>query len=206
MPNYKVTAAQIDELLPQTQCGECGYPGCLPYAKAIANKHEALNLCPPGGVDTLTRLGELLAQDVSQLISEMQQNMRRPKLAKIREQECIGCTKCIKACPVDAIIGSAKQMHVIINNECTGCELCVPACPVDCIDLIAIDKANYDPELARIRYGARNRRQAKEQAEKNLTALRKKSLANDHITDLRAAKKAEIKAAVARVKAKQQGR
>lgn len=205
MPNYKVTAAQIDALLPQTQCGDCGYDGCLPYAKAIANNNEALNLCPPGGITVLQKLGELLAQDVSELIPAMQQNTRTPKVAKIREAECIGCTKCIKACPVDAIIGSAKQMHVIINNECTGCELCVPACPVDCIDLINIDRANYEPELARMRYSARKRRQAKEQAEKNLTALRKKSLATDHITDLRAAKKAEIKAAIARVKAKREG-
>ena len=135
MANVK-TPDEIDALLPQTQCGLCGYGGCMPYAKAIAFEKAPINLCPPGGVDTLHALAMLTDQDALRYLPDMEKKAKPAQLAKIREAECIGCTKCIEVCPVDAIIGSAKQMHTIITAECTGCELCIPPCPVDCIDLV----------------------------------------------------------------------
>ncbi len=127
---------QIDALLPQTQCGQCGYPGCRPYAEAIAHG-EAINKCPPGGDNTIQALADLL--DVEPLPLDAEHGEEKPKaVAYIREEECIGCTKCIQACPVDAILGAAKQMHTVITSECTGCDLCVEPCPVDCIDMIPI--------------------------------------------------------------------
>jgi electron transport complex protein RnfB len=128
---------QIDSLLPQTQCGQCSYPGCRPYAEAIANG-EAINKCPPGGESTIAALADLL--DVEPLPLDAEHGEEQIKaVAYIREDECIGCTKCIQACPVDAILGAAKQMHTVITNECTGCDLCVEPCPVDCIDMIPIE-------------------------------------------------------------------
>ena len=127
---------QINELLPQTQCGQCGHPGCRPYAEAIANG-EAINKCPPGGQSTIHALAELLDREPMALDGDHGQE-KPPMVAFIREQECIGCTKCIQACPVDAIVGAAKLMHTVIADECTGCDLCVEPCPVDCIDMIAI--------------------------------------------------------------------
>ncbi|WP_016913742.1 electron transport complex subunit RsxB [Vreelandella stevensii] len=123
---------QIDALLPQTQCGQCGYPGCRPYAEAI-NQGDAINKCPPGGDATVVALAELLGREPAPLDGEAPSEDR---VAFIREAECIGCTKCIQACPVDAIIGAAKQMHTVIEDECTGCDLCVAPCPVDCIDML----------------------------------------------------------------------
>jgi electron transport complex protein RnfB len=127
---------QICDLLPQTQCGQCGYPGCRPYAEAIASG-ERINRCPPGGESTIQALANLL--DVEPLPLDEEVGVEKPKsVAVIREAECIGCTKCIQACPVDAILGAAKQMHTVIASECTGCDLCVEPCPVDCIDMIEI--------------------------------------------------------------------
>ena len=114
---------KIDAVLPQTQCGECGYPGCLPYAQALAQGHVAMNKCPPGGVAVVEALGALLQQDATPFIAQAREQTRPPMLAVIREAECIGCTKCISACPVDAIIGSGKLMHAVIAHECTGCGL-----------------------------------------------------------------------------------
>ena len=125
---------KIDTLLPQTQCGQCGYPGCRPYAEAIA-KGDRINKCPPGGQDTINALAELLNKEPLPLDGEHGEEAPL-RLAVIREEECIGCTKCIQACPVDAIVGAAKKMHTVIWNECTGCDLCVEPCPVDCIDMI----------------------------------------------------------------------
>lgn len=125
---------QIEALLPQTQCGQCSYPGCRPYAEAIANG-EAINKCPPGGENTIKELAALLNVEAIPLDAEHGEESVK-KIAYIREQECIGCTKCIQACPVDAILGAAKQMHTVIISECTGCDLCVEPCPVDCIDMI----------------------------------------------------------------------
>lgn len=134
----KVTAEQIDALLPQTQCGLCSYNGCMPYATALARNEAEINLCPPGGVNGLFALGKLLNIDPAPYVPYMQKIAKPNLVAVIREAECIGCTKCITACPVDAILGGPKQMHSIITNDCTGCELCVAPCPVDCIDMIEI--------------------------------------------------------------------
>ena len=128
-------AEQINALLPQTQCGQCGYPGCKPYAEAIA-AGDKINKCPPGGETTIQALAELL--DVEPEPLDAVEGVKPQMVAYIREAECIGCTKCIQACPVDAILGAAKQMHTVIVSECTGCDLCVEPCPVDCIDMIPV--------------------------------------------------------------------
>jgi electron transport complex protein RnfB len=125
---------QIDAILPQTQCGQCGYPGCKPYATAIANGEADINQCPPGGEAGVRALADLLGVEPKPLNAE--HGEPKPKsVAVIDENLCIGCTLCIQACPVDAILGAAKQMHTIIASECTGCELCVAPCPVDCITM-----------------------------------------------------------------------
>lgn len=156
---------QIDLLLPQTQCGLCGHTaGCLPYAQSIAQGEDA-NKCVPGGQPVATALAELLERPV--LIAEpsiwQAQTDGRPQRIKaiIREDECIGCTKCISACPVDAIIGSGKVMHSIMADLCTGCELCLPPCPVDCIDLVpdlsplpTIEQRQLEQDDLRERYKA----------------------------------------------------
>lgn len=127
-------ADQINDLLPQTQCGQCGHPGCRPYAEAIA-AGEAINKCPPGGEAGIQALADLLDVEPIPLDEEHgEENVK--SVAFIREAECIGCTKCLVACPVDAILGAAKQMHTVIASECTGCDLCLEPCPVDCIDMI----------------------------------------------------------------------
>lgn len=128
---------QIDGILPQTQCGQCGYPGCRPYAEAIADG-DAINKCPPGGQSTVDALADLLDVEAVPLAGDVQEEPVKT-VAYIREDECIGCTKCIQACPVDAILGAAKQMHTVIESECTGCDLCVEPCPVDCIDMLPIE-------------------------------------------------------------------
>ncbi|MBK40314.1 MAG: electron transport complex subunit RsxB [Haliea sp.] len=127
-------ADEINAILPQTQRGQCGFPGCRPYAEAIAGG-EAINKCPPGGESTIQALADLLDVEAPPLDEEHGEEKVKA-VAYIREDECIGCTKCIQACPVDAILGAAKQMHTVIASECTGCDLCVEPCPVDCIDMI----------------------------------------------------------------------
>jgi RnfABCDGE-type electron transport complex B subunit len=127
-------AAQIEDLLPQTQCGQCGHPGCRPYARAVA-AGEPFNKCPPGGHATIAAIADLLG--TPPLALDPEHGREGPKLvAYIREAECIGCTKCLPACPVDAILGAPRQMHTVIAAECTGCDLCVEPCPVDCIEMI----------------------------------------------------------------------
>lgn len=133
-----ISIEQINEILPQTQCGLCSYPGCKPYASAIAEKGESIDRCPPGGVEGLIKLGELTGIDPAPYLEEMQQKQKPKMIAVIKEDQCIGCTKCIQACPVDAILGAGKQMHTVINSECSGCELCVAPCPVDCVDMLII--------------------------------------------------------------------
>ncbi|MCZ4303498.1 electron transport complex subunit RsxB [Zoogloeaceae bacterium G21618-S1] len=124
----------IDAILPQTQCGQCGFPGCRPYAEAIANGEADINQCPPGGEEGIRHLADLLGREFKPLDEE--HGVEKPKsVAIIDEQTCIGCTLCIQACPVDAIVGAAKQMHTIVEAECTGCELCIAPCPVDCITM-----------------------------------------------------------------------
>lgn len=127
-------AAHLEDLLPQTQCGQCGHPGCRPYARAIA-AGEPFNKCPPGGRATIAAIADLLG--TTPLALDPEHGREGPKLvAYIREAECIGCTKCLPACPVDAILGAPRQMHTVIAAECTGCDLCVAPCPVDCIEMI----------------------------------------------------------------------
>ena len=130
---------QVDAILPQTQCGQCGYPGCRPYAEAIASGEADINQCPPGGEQVIVALADLLGREPKPLDPEHGEE-KLPTVAFIDETDCIGCTLCIKACPVDAILGAAKQMHTIIAEECTGCELCVEPCPVDVITMIPIKK------------------------------------------------------------------
>jgi len=125
---------KIDALLPQSQCGQCGFAGCRPYAEAIARGEAEINLCPPGGETVMLALSDLLGRDPVAL----DPNAAAPKpkmVALIDENICIGCTLCLQACPVDAILGAAKHMHTVIESECTGCELCLPPCPVDCISM-----------------------------------------------------------------------
>lgn len=126
---------RIDALLPQTQCTKCGYPGCRPYAQAIASGEADINQCPPGGAHGIAALAALLERETKPL--NPANGVEAPRLvAWIREDECIGCTKCIQACPVDAIVGAAKLMHTVVVDLCTGCDLCVAPCPVDCIDMV----------------------------------------------------------------------
>jgi len=136
---YKVegdpVVEQIDALLPQTQCGQCSFPGCRPYAEAIA-KGEAINKCPPGGQPTINAIADLLDVEAPELDAEHGEENPVQLVAVIDEPNCIGCTKCIQACPVDAILGAAKMMHTVIESECTGCDLCVDPCPTDCIDMV----------------------------------------------------------------------
>lgn len=133
---------QIDAILPQTQCGQCGYPGCRPYAEAIANGDD-VNKCPPGGEATVKELADLMGVEAKPLAGgEAKEPIKT--VAYIREDECIGCTKCIQACPVDAIIGATRQMHTVLIDECTGCDLCVEPCPVDCIDMLPVEPTSQN--------------------------------------------------------------
>ncbi|MCL9782607.1 electron transport complex subunit RsxB [Vibrio sp. S4M6] len=127
---------QIDEILPQTQCGQCGYPGCRPYAEAIASG-DKINKCPPGGQATIEKLANLMGVEAEESAHDLSDSSK--KVAFINEDMCIGCTKCIQACPVDAIVGGTKAVHTVIKDECTGCDLCVAPCPTDCIEMIPIE-------------------------------------------------------------------
>lgn len=191
---------ELDALLPQTQCGECGYAGCLPYAEALARGAASINLCPPGGEATVKALATLLQVDSAPyLVKE-----KPPTLAKIREAECIGCTKCIQACPVDAILGSAKSMHTILDTECTGCGLCVDPCPVDCIDMVSVPALLYDKNTARRRFHAKKIRALRQEHESQEHYKKKSHLTHSSegsIQDIQA-KQAYIQQALDRVKAK----
>ncbi|AXE28672.1 electron transport complex subunit RsxB [Chromobacterium phragmitis] len=164
---------RIDALLPQTQCGQCGHAGCRPYAEALAEGADPINRCPPGGDDGIRALAELLGRQAIPFDPAGQQPKPRA-LAVIREDSCIGCTLCIQACPADAIVGAAKQMHTVIADECTGCELCLAPCPVDCIDLIPVaDPRDGERERvmaraaqARRRYDSRQARKARDAQDK----------------------------------------
>lgn len=161
-------ADSIDALLPQTQCRQCGYPGCRPYAEAVAASRAGINQCPPGGEETIRDLAALLARSFEPLAPEFGV-FKPPMAAVIDEAVCIGCTLCIKACPVDAIAGAAKLMHTVIAAECTGCELCIPPCPVDCIAMVETVPGLPRKEraaLARRRYAARTGRLAREKSER----------------------------------------
>lgn len=198
---------RIDALLPQTQCGKCGHPGCKPYAEGIASG-ESINKCPPGGDETIAALARLLDVPVLQLDTE--RGSAPPQVAFIREAECIGCTKCIQACPVDAIVGAAKLMHTVIVDECTGCDLCMAPCPVDCIDMLPLPSATVVPIVgglafdeaqqvaraakrghARQRFEARNARLEREEQQRQAERLgrQRKPVAStpDHADPVQAA-------------------
>ena len=142
---------QINAILPQTQCGQCDFPGCRPYAEAIASGEVEINQCPPGGQEGVDALAELL--NVETLSLNQEHGETKPKrVAVVDEKVCIGCTLCIQACPVDAFVGSSKVMTTVISEECTGCDLCLPVCPVDCIDMVEI-KSNirtYVPDISEL--------------------------------------------------------
>ena len=135
-----LAADLVNQLLPQTQCGQCGYAGCRPYAEAIV-AGQAINRCPPGGQRTIKKLAALTGRPVTALDTRHGWHLPE-RVAIIREAECIGCTKCIQACPVDAIVGAPKRMHTVISADCTGCDLCVEPCPVDCIDMVPLHSIN----------------------------------------------------------------
>ena len=214
-----ISIQAIDALLPQTQCGKCGHPGCKPYAEGLA-KGEAINKCPPGGGETIAALAALLQVPIIALDPE--RGAAPPQVAYIREAECIGCTKCIQACPVDAIVGAAKLMHTVISDECTGCDLCVAPCPVDCIDLIPLSAtSNIVPIVggmaadtiataarsnkrnhARRRYEQRNSRLQREEARKQAERAARNQRSSEVIASSQAvASDDPIKAAIERVKA-----
>lgn len=199
-----ISVKAIDALLPQTQCGECSYAGCLPYAEALAQGLAAIDRCPPGGTQTVKALGELLAIDSTPYLAAAQTNTRAPSVAVIREAECIGCTKCIQACPVDAIIGSAKQMHVVLTQDCTGCGLCVEPCPVDCIDLVEIEEPAYERDSARKHFHAKKARMLRDEQDRQQGYREKRQLvaaSEDKKADL-LAKQDYIQQAMARMQAK----
>jgi electron transport complex protein RnfB len=159
MTKQPIDPKKIDAILPQTQCGLCTYNGCMPYAEALARDQAEINLCPPGGVKGLLLIADLLGKDANPFIADMEIKSKPTLRAIIREAECIGCTKCIKACPVDAILGSGKLMHTVLSDECTGCELCITPCPVDCIDMVAVEDPVSKADHYRMRYQARQERQ-----------------------------------------------
>jgi electron transport complex protein RnfB len=174
-----ISIDQINSILPQTQCGQCSYKGCKPYAEAIAAGTADINQCPPGGDEGITELAKLLGRSPKLLNPEF--GLYKPKhIAYIIEEDCIGCVRCIAVCPVDAILGAAKLMHTVISVECTGCELCVAPCPVDCIVMkpLAIaptsEQKTTQKLLAKRRYEARNLRKDQELLEKAEKAKRQK--------------------------------
>jgi Na+-translocating ferredoxin:NAD+ oxidoreductase subunit B len=135
---------EIDAILPQTQCRRCGFSGCLPYAEAIADGSADINQCPPGGDEGIRKLADFLGK--SPLPLNPAHGSHQPQfLALIDEEACIGCTLCIQACPVDAIVGAAKQVHTVIAAECTGCELCIAPCPIDCISMMPKERSGRGP-------------------------------------------------------------
>ncbi|MFN0159919.1 MAG: electron transport complex subunit RsxB [Burkholderiales bacterium] len=200
-------AEQIDALLPQTQCTRCGYNGCRPYAQAIAEGQADINQCPPGGSAGIVKLADLLKTLPKPL--NPANGVEKPlEVAVIDEALCIGCTLCIQACPVDAILGAAKQMHTILDSWCTGCELCIAPCPVDCIAMVQVTPPRAwdtaDADLARSRYYARNARlEAEKRAREAKLAARSAPAPAAPANDAEARKKAIIAAAIERARAQQ---
>jgi electron transport complex protein RnfB len=200
-------ADQIEDLLPQTQCTKCGYPACRPYAEAIADGSAEYNQCPPGGAQGIARLAKLLGKPIIPL--NPINGMERPRaLAVIDESLCIGCTLCIQACPVDAILGAAKQMHTVVAELCTGCDLCVAPCPVDCIAMVEVTpgKTGWDAwsqqqaDAARDRHDFRTSRLRRERQE-NDARLAAKAAAKLKVVEAESALTPEEKAAQERKKA-----
>ena len=202
---------KIDAILPQIQCGKCGFPGCSPYAEAIAEGRADINQCPPGDLEGIHKLAQLLGVQPKPLNTS--HGFPRPKaIAWIDERICIGCTFCIQSCPVDAIVGAAKQMHTVIAAECTGCELCIAPCPMDCISLIPANEAmdnsfnlpvdaikKQAADTARSRYQFRQQRLEREKQADN-KPLKHKNIVQSEITRTTAEerKQAIVQAAIKR--------
>jgi Na+-translocating ferredoxin:NAD+ oxidoreductase subunit B len=169
----------LDALLPQTQCTRCGYPSCRDYAEAIASGGADINQCPPGGTETILALADLTGR-AAQTLNKDNGLESAPKVAYIDESRCIGCTKCLPPCPVDAIVGARQRMHTVVAELCTGCELCVAPCPVDCIVMIPLLASPLpaltlpDADLSRARFEAHNARVIRRAAEKAATLAAKK--------------------------------
>lgn len=176
----EITAQAIDQLLPQTQCTRCGYPGCLPYAQAIAGGEADINRCPPGGTETIIALSALTGRAVAPLDQGFGIEAA-PTVALIDEGRCIGCTKCLPPCPVDAIVGAPRLMHTVVAELCTGCELCIAPCPVDCISMVPLLASPAHPALSlppadasRTRFEAHNERVERRSAERAAVLADKK--------------------------------
>jgi electron transport complex protein RnfB len=194
-------ADRIDAVLPQTQCEQCGYHGCRPYAEAIARGEAEINRCPPGGAAGIEKLAALLQRPALPL--DPAYGAEKPRtLARIVEADCIGCTKCIQACPVDAIVGASKLMHTVLADDCTGCELCVPACPVDCIVLEPMSPAQIDTahaEAARTHFQRRAARLQSQRDEREAELAARKAAVDTATGPVN-----PVLAALARARAKQQ--
>jgi H+/Na+-translocating ferredoxin:NAD+ oxidoreductase subunit B len=208
----KTLAAKLDAALPQTQCTRCGYPRCRAYAEAIARGDADINQCPPGGVPSIRLLAQILGVAPKPLDTGFGVHVPRRR-AVIDEGRCIGCRKCLEACPVDAIVGAHQRMHTVIAAQCSGCELCLPPCPVDCIDMVPVRPAapgRFWPEYADPEVGHwRDRTQARldRLARRAEPAKTRRGSSRQHDTSLRdapppAQMRAEIRAAIARVRAR----
>ncbi len=215
-------ADQINALLPQTQCTSCGYPDCAHYAQAIARGEADINLCPPGGAEGIERLAQATGRPVIPL--HPAHGIEGPRfLAVVDEAWCIGCTLCVKACPVDCIVGAPKQMHTVIEADCTGCELCIPVCPVDCISLVPVHTeaprptgwaawSQADADKARQRYEQRQTRRQRLQAEHDERLAEKAAHKLANLAELTktsdeaelARKRSVVEAALARARARRQ--
>ncbi len=217
----KSLADLIEDILPQTQCTKCGYPSCRPYAEAIANGVADINQCPPGGAEGVRRLAQLLGKPVIPI--NPANGLERPRpVAVIDEALCIGCTLCIQACPVDAIVGAAKQMHTVLPEQCTGCDLCVAPCPVDCIAMVNVTGAltgwnawsQEQADAARARHDFRANRLRREKAENDarlaakanakLKSVEAELTVTEQEKSEQARKKAIIQAAIARSQIKKE--
>jgi Na+-translocating ferredoxin:NAD+ oxidoreductase subunit B len=206
LPSTQSLVARIDALLPQTQCTKCGYAGCEPYAQAVASGMAQINQCPPGGDALVRRLARLLATDYLPLDLVRGAEQAR-HVARIDEARCIGCTLCIQACPVDAIVGAAQQMHTVIVELCTGCDLCVAPCPVDCIAMTSATGSDTHwtrprMDAARERFQRRNRRLAESAAERTARRAPRSSESKPSTALSSEQKRATIRAAVERVRAR----
>lgn len=220
-PASKSLADLIEDILPQTQCTKCGYPACRPYAEAIASGAADINQCPPGGAEGVRRLAQLLGKPAMPI--NPANGLERPRpVAVIDEALCIGCTLCIQACPVDAIVGAAKQMHTVLPDQCTGCDLCVAPCPVDCITMVNVTglRTGWDAwsqaqaDAARTRHNFRTERLQREKAENDARLAAKanaklKSVEAEVTITVQeqteqARKKAIIQAAIARAQQKKE--
>ena len=194
-------ANQIDALLPQTQCTRCGYPACRAYAEAIVAGAADINQCPPGGAQGIADLAALLGRAAKPL-NPANGTEKPAEIAFIDEDACIGCTKCIQVCPVDAILGANKFMHTVLSEECNGCELCIAACPVDCIAMIVDDAQRGVPHNVRAghyrhRYETRSARLARERAEHEQAIAARKA-------EVHASARSAVLEAIARVRAKKE--